>query len=61
MLSLDASSLFTSIANDLIIESLKSRWKKVKPHTNIPWSEIEIALKLILKSTYLNFNDKTYH
>ena len=61
MISLDVSSLFTSIPNDLIIESIERKWKKTNPPVDIPWSEIEIALELILKSTYFTFNDKIYH
>ena len=60
MMSLDVTSLFTYVPNDLVIKSIKSRWPKIQTFCKIPWNEVERALELILKSTYFTFDGKRY-
>ena len=60
MMSLDVTALFTNVPNDLVVKSIKSRWRKIKNQCKIPWSEIERALDLILKPTYFTFDGKRY-
>lgn len=60
MLSLDVTALFTNVPNCLVIRSIKSRWEKFKNCCNIPWKEMEIALNMIQRSTFFQFNNKCY-
>lgn len=60
MISLDVSALFTSIPTDLILQSIESRWNNIQSKCNIPWSEMVIAVNLIVNSTFFKFNDKCY-
>ena len=60
MVSLDVTSLFTCIPNELVIKSVKARWDMIRKHCGIPWREMETALNVILNSTYFQFNGKYY-
>ena len=54
LMSLDEKTLFTSIPLDLVIESVKNRWKIIEQHCKIPWEAMEAAIKLITTSIFFN-------
>lgn len=61
LISLDVSSLFTSIPTDLILQGVKAKWNIIQEKCKIPWEEIVIAVNLIINSTFFSFNGKFYH
>jgi len=58
--SLDVSSLFTNIPEELVIEALNSRWNLIQKETKITKKEFIIAVQFIFNSTYFTFDDITY-
>ena len=61
LMSLDVTSLFTNIPNELVLKGVESRWHLIQPHTTIPWNEMKLALNLILTSTFFTFDGQLYH
>ena len=60
LLSFDVKHLLTSIHLNLVIDSVKKKWNIIAPHCNIPWEDMEEAIVLIIKSTYIQFDEKYY-
>ena len=60
IISLDIVSMYTSITWDLIVKSIKNRWKNIKPHTFLNYKDFNTALLLCLNSTYCNFDYYIY-
>ena len=61
LLSLDVTSLFTNIPNELVMIGLKKRWELIKNNTNIPKKSFLNAVEFILNSTFFKFNNKFYN
>jgi len=53
-------SLFTNVPIDLIMDILHEKWSFIEKHSSIPKIEFLNAIKFILQSTFLNFNNKFY-
>ena len=49
--------MYTSITWDLIVKSMKNRWKSIKPHTFLNYKDFNKALLLCLNSAYCNFDN----
>jgi len=60
LISLDVVSLFTNIPIDLAMDSLTTRWEKIKEGTSIPRGEFLTAVRMVLNSTFFSFNRKIY-
>jgi len=60
LISLDVVPLFTNISSNLTLESVSNRWCQISKGTNIPKNEILKTIKLILESTYFEFNEIIY-
>ena len=60
IISLDIVSMYTSITWDLIVKSIKNRWKSIKPHTFLNYKDFNNALLLCLNSAYCNFDNNIY-
>ena len=60
IISLDIVSMYTSSTWDLIVKSIKNRWKSIKPHTFLNYKDFNIALLLCLNSAYCNFDNNIY-
>jgi len=60
LISLDVVSLFTNIPVNLAMDSVSNRWSHISKGTKISKSEFLKALKLILESTYFQFNNIIY-
>lgn len=60
LISLDVISLFTNIPLELALEGLERRWDIIKINTKLTKEEFFNAIKLVLHSTYFQFNNKIY-
>lgn len=60
LFSLDVVSLFTNVPVDYAIESVDLRWDEIKEHTRVEKSSFMLMLKLILESTFFQYNGSFY-
>ena len=60
LVSFDVISLFTNIPTDLILRAIDNRWKYLKNKINLSKIEFLEGIKLLLDSTFLQFNNKYY-
>ena len=60
LVSLDVVSLFTNIPIDLAINSLYKRWEHLSKNCNIPKEDFLSAVRFVLESTYIQFNNTIY-
>ena len=60
LLSLDVISLFTNIPTELVIQIIEKKWPLIKKHTNLPLNEFINALKIVLDSTFFQYNNQFY-
>ena len=60
MISLDVSSLFTSVPFDLIINSINKRWNLIKSATNLPLEEFKKGIEFLMNNTFFQFDNKYY-
>ena len=60
LVSFDVVSLFTNIPTDLILHAIEKRWKYLKNKINLSKIEFLEGIKLLLDSTFLQFNNKYY-
>ena len=60
LVSFDVVSLFTNIPTDLILHAIENRWKYLNNKINLSKIEFLDGIKLLLDSTFLQFNNKYY-
>jgi len=60
LISLDVVSLFTNVPLDLVTGGIAKRWHLIKNNTKIPYNEFMISLKLIMDSTFFQFDNSIY-
>ena len=60
LLSLDVSSLFTSIQSKLVLESLEKRCLLIHQNCKIPFNEIVNCSKFLFENTFFSFNGSVY-
>lgn len=60
LISLDATSFFTSIPMNLCTKAIKARWKIIKPHTYLTQVQFIEAIKLIISESYFCYKDEFY-
>jgi hypothetical protein len=60
LVSLDVVSLFTNIPLELALNALEDGWDTIKNNTKLTHDEFFIAVKLVLNSTFFQFNNKLY-
>lgn len=60
LISLDVISLFINVSLDLVTKGIAKRWCLISSKTNISYGEFLSALKLIMDSTYFQFDNKIY-
>ena len=60
LVSFDVVSLFTNIPTVLILLAIENRWKYLNNKINLSKAEFLEGIKLLLDSTFLQFNKKYY-
>lgn len=60
IVSLDATSLFTNIQQDMCIDAINKRWNRIKDHTFLTREEFIEAVKLITSQSYFRYQDQYY-
>jgi len=58
--SLDVVSLFTNVPTELAIGSIGKRWHFIENKISIPYGEFLIGVRLVVNSTFFQFNNKIY-
>ena len=58
--SFDVVLLFSNIPSDLILQALTKKWKFLRNKINLSKVEFLEGIRLLLDSTYLQFNNKFY-
>ena len=59
-ISLDVVSLFTNISVENVIKIINKKWSSIQVYTTLPIEDFIIALKLVLNSTFFQYNAEYY-
>lgn len=60
LVSLDVTSLFTNIPLQLVTDSIKKRWPKIRQHTDISEDKFIDLVSFVFDTTYFTFQNKFY-
>lgn len=60
LVSLDATSLFTSVPLNLCLVAIEKRWHKIQPHTFLTKELFLDTIKLIASESYFRYKDHYY-
>jgi len=60
LMSLDATSLFINIPNELVMSGIRGRWNDIKNVTKMSLTQFLDAIELVLSSTCFKFDGKFY-
>ena len=60
LFSLDVVSLFTNVPVDFALQCIDQRWNEIEDHTSIEKSSFMEMLKVVLESTFFQYNGSFY-
>lgn len=60
LISLDVTSLFTNVTQEMVQEVVNKKWRFIQSYTDCSKQEIQDIIKFIFDSSYFKFQDKFY-
>jgi hypothetical protein len=61
LFSLDVTSLFTNIPNQLISEIVDKKWNEIQQHTKLNLVTFKVGLNFVINNCFFTFNNNHYH